>query len=228
MRFHNYIALSLPHLIAGTTGLLAGVVALYALKGGELHRRSGLIFTSAMLAVAVSGIAMAIVKAQRMNLIGGLLTFYMVATAIVTIRRTTSAVQWYDVALTLVGIGATLLGVYVGLETARSATGRIDGLPPAPAFLFASVIAMAVAGDVRRMRTDMRGQRVPRHLWRMCFALFSAAGSFFPAQLPKLIPSLRGSPVTWVPVLAFLLVMLFWMVRVRRVPRYRDWDIANP
>jgi uncharacterized membrane protein len=220
VNFHNYVVLSLPHLLAGSTGLIAGCVALYAFKGGALHRRSGLIFTCAMLAVSVSGIVMAVVKAQRFNLIGGLLTFYMVTTAIVTMRRKTERPQWYDIALFLWGIATVVLGITTGLEAANSPSGRIDGLPPAPAFLFAFVAAMAVAGDARLMLTNMRARRVPRHLWRMCFALFSAAGSFFPAQVPKMIPSLRGSPLLIVPVVGFLVAMFFWMARVRFSARY--------
>jgi hypothetical protein len=49
----------------------------------------------------------------------------------------------------------------------------------------------------------------------MCFALFAAVGSFFPAQLPKLIPSLRQSAVVWIPPLVVLLVMAWWLWRVR-------------
>ena len=224
MNLHNYAVLSLPHLIAGTIGLVSGLVALSVLKGGTLHRRSGLSFTYAMLAVAVSGVVMASVKVQRFNLIGGLLTFYMVMTAIVTIRRKASAVRWYDFGLMVVGMATVALGVAVGLEAARSVSGRIDGLPPAPAFMFAAVAALAVVGDFRLMRSDMRRKRIARHSWRMCFALFSAAGSFFPAQLPKLIPALRGSALLIVPVVGLLIAMFYWMVRVRVVPRYRDWE----
>src|SRR5688572_12299270 len=110
MNFHNYAILSLPHLVAGTIGLLSGLVALSVLKGGALHRRSGLVFTCAMLAVAVSGVVMATVKAQRFNLIGGLLTFYMVMTAIMTIRRKTPGARWYDFGLMVVGMATVALG----------------------------------------------------------------------------------------------------------------------
>jgi hypothetical protein len=179
-----------------------------------------------MLAVAVTGVVMASIKAQRFNLIGGLLTFYMVMTAIITVRRTAHRARWYDFALVAVGLATVALGVGVGLEAARSASGRIDGLPPAPAFMFALVAALA--GDFRLMRSDMRGKRIARHSWRMCFALFSAAGSFFPAQLPKIVPALRGSALLIVPVVGLLIAMFYWMVRVRGVPRYRDWDVTNP
>src|SRR5262245_20470042 len=103
MTFHGNVALSLPHLIAGSIGLTAGVVALYAFKGGALHRRSGTIFSYAMLLVALSGVAMALVKSQRLNLIGGLLTFYMVTTALLTVRRRVQAPRWFDIAALTLG-----------------------------------------------------------------------------------------------------------------------------
>ena len=143
------------------------------------------------------------------------------------VRRRTSTVRGFDIGLMVVGIATVVLGVSVGLEAARSASGRIDGLPPAPAFMFAMVAALAVAGDFKLMRSDMRRKPIVRHSWRMCFALFSAAGSFFPAQLPKLIPALRGSPLLIVPVVGLLIAMFYWMVRVRIVPRYRDWDLPR-
>jgi uncharacterized membrane protein len=217
MTFHGNAALSLPHLIAGSIGLTAGVVALYALKGGTLHRRSGAMFSYAMLLVALSGIAMALVKSQRLNLIGGVMTFYLVSTALFTIRRRVEAPHWFDIAALTLGLGIGLRSLALGVEALSSASGRIDGLPPAPAFMFGTVALLAAAGDVRMMvrRLDA-GPRIARHLWRMCFAFFSAAASFFPAQLPKIVPSVRGSGLLWVPPLLVLLLMFYWLWRVRR------------
>ncbi|HWF84419.1 MAG TPA: hypothetical protein VG222_06220 [Vicinamibacterales bacterium] len=51
-------------------------------------------------------------------------------------------------------------------------------------FFPATITTMAAAGDVRVMRSGALrgGRRLARHLWRMCFALFIAAGSFFVAM----------------------------------------------
>jgi uncharacterized membrane protein len=232
MAFHGNLLLSLPHLIAGLTALAAAAFALCALKGGTFHRRSGTVFAYAMLLVAVSGIAMAAVKCQRMNLIGGLLTLYMVSTALRTARRRVQEFHWVDVGLMLLGLATGVLGITVGFEALNSATGRIDGLPPAPAFMFGAVALLGVAGDIRMLARGARGApRIARHLWRMCFALFSAAGSFFPAQVPKALPSFRGSVLLWIPPLLVLLIMLYWLVRVRFTQR--RWpggasDAADP
>ena len=217
MTFHGNVALSLPHLIAGSIGLTAGGVALYALKGGRLHRRSGAIFSYAMLLAALSGIAMALVKSQRLNLIGGLLTLYLVSTALFTVRRRVQAPHWFDIAALMLGLGVALRSLALAVEALNSASGRIDGLPPAPAFMFGAVALLAAAGDVRMMVRQLdAGPRIARHLWRMCFAFFSAASSFFPAQLPKIVPSVRGSGLLWLPPLLVLLLMVYWLWRVRR------------
>lgn len=57
--------------------------------------------------------------------------------------------------------------------------------------------------------------RLARHLWRMCLALFIAAGSFFVGQADEIPQALRG-PHLMVPPLAALALMAFWLVRVRQ------------
>lgn len=56
--------MKLFHMIAGLLAIGTGAVALYALKGGRLHRQSGTIFVYAMLVIAASGAVMAALKAK--------------------------------------------------------------------------------------------------------------------------------------------------------------------
>jgi uncharacterized membrane protein len=70
------------HVIAGLLGLASGALALYALKGAKLHRQSGMIFVYSMLFLSASGAVMAALKSQRVNTIAGVLTSYLVATAL--------------------------------------------------------------------------------------------------------------------------------------------------
>jgi hypothetical protein len=64
-------------------------------------------------------------------------------------------------------------------------------------------------------------RRIARHLWRMCFALFIAAGSFFLGQAQVFPEPIRKSGLLPIPVLLVLLLMFFWLVRVRFTQRYR-------
>ena len=80
-----------------------------------------------------------------------------------------------------------------------------------------SVAALAVAGDVRMLvRGGISGRhRIARHLWRMCFALFIAAGSIFLAR-QHLFPAFmrKTGALIFLSVLP-LLLMIFWLVRIR-------------
>jgi hypothetical protein len=58
--------------------------------------------------------------------------------------------------------------------------------------------------------------RIARHLWRMCTALLIADFSFFLGQQQFFPALLRGSPVLLVPELVVLVLMIFWLIRVRR------------
>ena len=60
-------------------------------------------------------------------------------------------------------------------------------------------------------------RRLARHLWRMGFAMFIATASFFVGQ-PKVFPEpLRGAfALRAIPVVMFIAVTLYWLVRVRR------------
>ena len=216
MQFHGNLALALPHFIAGLIGLASGVVALAVLKGGPLHRKSGMIFAYAMLLVAVSGIVMATVRSQKLNLLGGLLTFYMVTTAVARVRRRVQQFHWAAIGALLLAVTIGVLGITFGIEASNSASGRIDGLPPAPAFMFGAVLLLAAMGDIRMMLRGLQGtQPIARHLWRMCFAFFSAASSFFPAQVPKMFPALGRPGWLWVPSVLVLSLMLWWLWHVR-------------
>jgi len=68
-----------------------------------------------------------------------------------------------------------------GLKVARSGASSQDGVPVGIMFFIGSVMLLAAAGDVRMLvRGGVFGpKRIARHLWRMCFGLFIAAGSFF-------------------------------------------------
>ncbi|MGH7561110.1 MAG: hypothetical protein ACRENB_08820 [Gemmatimonadales bacterium] len=76
-------------------------------------------------------------------------------------------------------------------------------MPAFPFFLFGIVGVLAGAGDFRVIRSGARqgAARLRRHLWRMSFALFIAALSFFIGLLA-------------LPVLAVLVAMFYWLWRI--------------
>src|SRR5947199_218645 len=87
-------------------------------------------------------------------------------------------------------------------------------------FVIATVMLLAAAGDARILRSGMPrgGARLARHLWRMCFALFIAAGSFFSirARVAKILPEpFTTGPMRALPILLLFGAMFYWLRKVR-------------
>jgi hypothetical protein len=210
------------HIVAGSLALIAGWIALYALKGARLHRRSGTIFVCAMLVMSSTGAIMAALKPSKISVIGGVLAFYLVTTGLLAVRRGTHpAFRWLDVAAMLVAFAVSGAGFALAAAAATSPNGRLDGLPPGPAIMFGVVALLAAVLDARMLARGVEGaHRIARHLWRMCFALWIATMSFFLGQ-PDVFPEpLRHLiAVRAMPVVLLLLIMIYWLVRVLRQRR---------
>ena len=201
------------HVAAGGLALVLGAVALSAKKGGTLHRRSGRLFVCAML---VMGISAAILG----NVGGGVMTVYFVGTALTTVRPVSAWTRMFNVAALLVVVGLALLTIVGGVQAFNSPGGFLNGVPFLMFFFLATVMLLAAAGDVRIMRSGVPrgGPRLARHLWRMCFALFIAAGSFFSIRerVAKILPGpFTTGPMRALPILLLFGAMFYWLWRVR-------------
>ena len=93
-----------------------------------------------------------------------------------------------------------------------------------PLFIFGIVALSGGAGDRRMINAGgIHGAaRLRRHLWRMCFALFVASGSFFLGQADEFPEALRITPLLAFPVLAVLATMVYWLRRLRKKVNHRD------
>lgn len=151
------------------------------------------------------------------NILGGTLTFYMVATAWMTARRRDGQPGIFDWGALLVALSVGAVTVTYGLEAALSPTGLKNGDPAGPYFFLGSVALLAAAGDVRMLvRRGITGShRIARHLWRMCFALFIAAGSIFLARQHLFPAFMRKTGMLVFLSFLPLLLMVFWLIRVR-------------
>ena len=206
------------HIIAGLLSLVAGFVALYASKGAWLHRRSGQVFTGAMLFMAGSGALVALLlRPNRLNVIVGVLTCYLVATGLLAVRRRVADSRRMLFALMGVATVAGLAALALGLMAASNPSGRIDQFPAGMILMFAFLGLAAALGDARMLwRGSIEGaQRLTRHLWRMGLALSLATMSLFIGQARHLPDVLRSTGLNNVPVLLVLGTIVFWLVRVR-------------
>ena len=110
-----------------------------------------------------------------------------------------------------------------GIEAVQSPTGLKYGYPPAVFFIWGAIALVCAAGDVRMLaRGGVFGsQRIVRHLWRMCFGLFIASGSFFLEQQKVFPVFLRGLKVWFVPAFLPLLLLIYWLIRVWFTKQYK-------
>jgi len=206
------------HVVAGSLGLVSGFIAIYAAKGAPLHRTAGTVFVYAMLAMCAAGFAISVRRgvAPAINVPAALLTASLVATAMTTLRPPSALSRSVNLAAMLLTLGVGLASVTFALEAFANG-GTRKGMPAFPFVMFGGVGLLAAAGDVRILRNGaLRGaSRVARHLWRMSFALFIAALSFFIGQARVIPEPIRIRPLLALPVLAVLVTMLYWLWRVR-------------
>src|SRR5580658_3354944 len=217
--------LLIVHILAGTVGLLSGTFAIAVRKGSRLHRASGNLYTVAMLTLASSALCLAIMKSQHGNVVGSILTFYMISTAWLAGRR--RGVGRLDLVALVVGTGGATAIIALGVWTLHHPDVNA---PAAMCFFMAAVLLLAAAGDIRMLaRGGISGRaRITRHLWRMCFGLFIATGSFFLGQQQVFPAFLRGSIfLTVLAVLPFPL-MIYWLIRVRFKNAYKLQSPPKP
>jgi uncharacterized membrane protein len=211
------------HILAGSIAIIAGFISVFAVKGLKLHRKSGIVFVYAMVVLSLTGALIATLKHQPHNIVGGSLAFYMVITALLTVRPRDQRSRWINVAAFVLGLAVGTAAIKIGLDALNSPSGTSGGVPYGMMFLFGAVAMLAAVGDIRMMRAGgMEGaQRIARHLWRMCFSLFIASGSFFLGQAKVIPKPIRILPLLAIPAILPLVLMLYWLARVLFTKWYR-------
>jgi uncharacterized membrane protein len=209
------------HVAAGGLAIVLGAVTLMARKGGTIHRRSGLLFVYAMLVMGTSASILAFRKNPTdPNVLGGFMTAYFVGTALMTVRPASSWTRRVNIAALTVAVGLTVVEIVLGLKAFSSPGRFLYRVPFLMYFFMATVMILAATGDVRILRFGVPrgGPRLARHLWRMCFALFIAAGSFFSirTRVAKILPEpFTTAPMRALPILLIFGAMFYWLWRVR-------------
>ena len=218
------------HVVMGVVALAAGLIALSARKGGTWHRRAGLVFVYAMIASAVMAAGISAYEGKSIG--GGALTAYLVFTAVTTVRPLPVAGR--GVGIVLMALAFTFAaGTYRQAFTALGRPGnQLDGVPAGMFLFLGTVVLLAAIGDLRVLRAGgIHGtRRLARHLWRMCFGLFIASGSFAAqlVMLKSMPPQLRSVPVILLLGGGPLVVLLYWMWRVRLKQNLRGLMTTRP
>jgi hypothetical protein len=213
------------HIAAGGLAIVLGAIALLVKKGGTIHRRSGLPFVYAMLVMGTSASILGLRNGLTDgNVMGGLIAVYFAGTALTTVRPASPWTRRTNAATLTVALGLALVAMVGGVGAFSSHGVSPGGVPfrtiGVMSFFLATVLLLAAIGDVRILRFGLPhgGPRLARHLWRMCFALFIAAGSFFSirARVAKILPKpFTTGPMRALPILLLFGAMLYWLWRVR-------------
>ena len=205
------------HMCCATVGLLSGSLAMALPKGTSLHRLIGNAFFISMLAMSSSAAYMAaFMKPVMINVIVGLLTCYLVATAWRAGRRRDSATGFLDLVSFLFVLGVGTAGLMFGLIAKNSPDGMKDGMPAEVYFVFGTLALLCAASDFRLLRRGslVGARRIARHLWRMSLALLIGMLSLYPGQGQLFPDSWRETNLLFVPHVLVAGSMLFWMARV--------------
>ena len=218
------------HIVGGSLAVIAGYAALFSPKGGWLHRRAGMVFVYAMIVMGAGAVVVGLSRGKS-TWVGGPFVFYLVVTSMLTVRRGITPSRTRDVALMLLGLVMGIASVTGGIRGFMAPPGLTEGGVPIRSIAFMSlvnafVLLLCVNGDIRVLRSGFPTgtRRLRRHLWRMCYAMFTATGSFFLGQ-PQAIPEpLRIKPLPMVLAFLPLPIMFYYLWR----PRRRSKKIVAP
>ena len=221
----------LLHISGAVVGLLSGFFSMVMRKGSGLHRAAGQIFFGSMVLMSTTAAYVALFeRPNKLNMVVGLLTCYLVVTAWRAGRRREGATGRADVvALLYIGMVTTTAYTY-GFVAASSPTGTKDQMPAGIYFVFGTVSLLCTVTDIRMLRrgTLAGAHRLVRHLWRMCLALLIATVSFYPGQA-KLFPAwLRETNLLMVPHVLLIGTMIFYAIRVRRTRKRAQKNAVIP
>ena len=209
----------------GTVGLVSGTIAIFARKGGRLHRAAGTVFFVSMLVMAALAAYLSLVRpGQLFNLFGGTFALYLVFTGWMAVRRGAGALGRsekvaFAIVLCLCAPFLVLsFQLATGLPPFFTSAIPLKGPVLIALYVFTGVIMIAALGDAKVVLAGgiSGAPRIARHLWRMCLGLTMAAGSAFTNGLPRLLPGpMHVTGIYFLPQFVPMVLLVFWMIRVR-------------
>jgi uncharacterized membrane protein len=213
------------HIGGASLGIASGFVALVAAKGRRLHRAAGQVFFVSMLAMSGVAAVVAPLLPDRISALMGAFVFYLTLSAWAVVRRPAGSLGRVERGAGFAALAVAATAFTLGVIGSQHPKGLLDGQPSQIVFVLAVIAAAAAIADFSVVRRGgLSGPaRTARHLWRMCLALFVAAGSAVAQpKVVALIPHAisRSGLLLFTPALSVLALMVFWLVWVR-IPKRR-------
>ena len=214
------------HVVAGTVAIVSGVAAFLVRKGNGPHRALGNTFVVSMIVMGLLGFYGAGLNGRPLDMANGLFVCYLVITSWMAARgnegpsNPSARCASYSLVVLVAALAAS--DFYHGMQSAGTTAGMVGNgeIPAGPYYLFGFFCVLCLIGDVRLLFGANLGgrRRVARHLWRMGFALFVAAGSLFlgqPGVFPESLQDYSGAMIRAIPVLCVVVATIYWLVRVK-------------
>jgi hypothetical protein len=162
------------HIAGGEIGLVSGTIAVFARKGGYLHRKAGSVFVASKLVMAMLAVYLGFALPDEItNVFIGTFALYLGATAWMTVRRSEGASGFFEKFALIVGL---CLCAPFAILTLQLAAGLPPLFPSAVPFKGPALIAI-YAYDRARPRGDRRcqGRRGRQPLGRVAHFATSVA-----------------------------------------------------
>ena len=220
------------HIGGGMLALVAGTIAVFARKGGRLHRRAGTLFFVSILVMAAFAAYLAVVMpGQLVNLFIAAFVTYLVTTAWLAARHRDGEAGLGEKIALLVAIclcapfAILSFQLAFGLPPLFKSAVPFKGAVLIAIYSFTIVLLIAVLGDAKVVFGGgiMGTARVARHLWRMCLGLTLATGSAFTNGFARFLPGPYHVPLAFfLPQFVPLILLIYWMIRVRFTGWYRN------
>jgi len=217
------------HVSTGLVAIAAGFIALAVRKGGRWHRVSGMVFVYTMIATGLAAAGLAAYEGKP-TFAGAAFTAYLVLTAYTTVKPLPGATRRVDIALMVLAFTLAATSYPLAFTAFGRPGHQLDGVPAGMMFFMDTVMLAAAIGDARMLWAGgVRGtRRLARHLWRMCFGMFIASGSFFIGQMKFIPKPIRSVPLLMILGVAPLVMLLYWLWRVRLRQNLRGLMTARP
>ena len=201
------------HITTGTIGLITGTINLLRRKGDTLHRKTGTIFTWAMISAGTTAIILSVLRPNPFLTVVGIFTLYMVGTGKRYIQQRMREVdndpQPLDWILTWAMAAAGMWFTYKGIL--HLIQGNLFGIVY---LVFAGIGFLFVSADIKNYRGKAaeRNYWLLAHLQRMTGAYIASLTAFLVVNADKISTSVPGV-VYWLLPTAILTPMIVWWSR---------------
>ena len=151
------------HIAAGGLAIVLGAVALSVKKGGNIHRRSGLLFVYAMLVMGASASILSLLNGRdNGNVVAGVLTAYFVGTALTTVRPASSWTLRINAVALTVAVGLAVRCLAGGVRLINTPGVDPGGVPFRTAGVMSLIVGAVLVMAAGRRRANHALRHGPR------------------------------------------------------------------